>query len=126
MPERLQVPVNSIVDEHHALKGAVILGWTHCGNYLVSYTSSPVPAADGAEGHHLQVHHRNELWQDVQVSWCVAVYHRTLPCDYRCTSTSLERLPSRLQLWSFHLYQRAVRQCNVPLFSRYPGELRSL
>lgn len=54
--ERLQIPVDSIIDEHEALKGAIILGWTHSGNYLISYTSSPVPAADGAEGHHLQVH----------------------------------------------------------------------
>ena len=57
MPERLQVPVDTIIDEHELLKGAVILGWTYSGDRLISYTSSPVPAADGQEGHHLQVPH---------------------------------------------------------------------
>ena len=55
VPESLQIPVDSILDEHEHLKGAVVLGWTHSGSCLISYTSSPVPAADGKEGHHLQV-----------------------------------------------------------------------
>jgi DDB1-and CUL4-substrate receptor 15, WD repeat len=55
VPESLQIPVDSIIDEHEHLKGAVILGWTHSGSCLISYTSSPVPAADGKEGHHVQV-----------------------------------------------------------------------
>ena len=35
--------------------GAVLLGFTHSGDFLVSYTSAPVAAADGQAGHHLQV-----------------------------------------------------------------------
>jgi hypothetical protein len=57
VPDRLQIPVDSIIDEHEHLKGAVILGWTHSGDRLISYTSSPVPAADGQEGDYLQVPH---------------------------------------------------------------------
>ena len=55
IPHRLRVPAESVVDEHGALLSAVLLGFTRDGEHLVSYTSTPAPAADGCDGHHLQV-----------------------------------------------------------------------
>ena len=54
IPRRLQVPAEALVDEGGALLSAVLLGFTRDAEHLLSHTSTPVAAADGAEGHHLQ------------------------------------------------------------------------
>lgn len=37
------------------LAGCVLLGFSHSGDFLISYTSSAVAAADNRDGYHLQV-----------------------------------------------------------------------
>lgn len=135
MPERLHIPVTSVLDEHSTLKGAVLLGWTHTGNHLVSYTSSPVPAADGEDGHHLQV-----LAIALSPSHCMIVGNPRVQSDtlhgFHVHDRDLLYLPDFvlnrdvcrpcrmlcMQLWSFQPFQQAVRLCNIPLFRNESGE----
>lgn len=55
VPQQLQLQIDDIIDSEGEIKSCVLLGFSRCGNFLMSYTTSPVAAADGLEGYCLQV-----------------------------------------------------------------------
>ncbi|KAK9803572.1 hypothetical protein WJX72_001301 [[Myrmecia] bisecta] len=55
VPIRLQIPIETVLDDQRAMLSCVLLGFTRDGDHLISYTSTPVAAADNLEGYHLQV-----------------------------------------------------------------------
>ncbi len=57
--------------------GAVLLGFTRDGCHLLSYTSQPVAAADGAEGYALQLW-RFETGQRCRRLWSVPLFRWVL------------------------------------------------
>lgn len=72
--------------------GAVLLGFTRDGGHLVSYTSQPVAAADGAEGYALQLwrfepgQRCRRLWSVPLFRWVLGAGCRSVPA-FRCGHT---------------------------------------